>query len=487
MGSMTKLLICALLLVICGWNAFSEGAGVVYSVYPRNGVNKALLRLETFVERDRERGRRRLNDQRAFISTSTFFPIKGNVHPDGLYYMCTHVGNPPKPYYLDVDTGSDLTWLQCNAPCKSCAKGPHPWYNPRRGQLVSCKDPLCAAVQAGHNYDCPDTSKQCDYDIEYADRSSSMGVLIRDSFRMLLTNNTVLQANSVFGCGYNQQGSLAVSPAPTDGVLGLSSGKVSLPSQWAKRGLIKNVIGHCFAGGGRDGGYMFLGDDLVPARGMTWVPMLRQASMKHYYVEDANMNFGNREGKDLGGVIFDSGSSFTYLNNQAYVALVSTVKENLIGTQLQQDSSDSTLPLCWRGQKPFRSVADVSQYFKPLTLNFKSSSSQITSKRLEILPEGYLINNSRGNVCLGILDSSAVGNGDNIIGDISLQGYLVVYDNDNSQIGWARRDCRKPPNIVTLGWASYLSQPSAEHFVAVRDPSQSSARALEQADCPSSL
>jgi hypothetical protein len=32
------------------------------------------------------------------------------------------VGSPPQPYYLDFDTGSDLTWIQCDAPCTSCAK-----------------------------------------------------------------------------------------------------------------------------------------------------------------------------------------------------------------------------------------------------------------------------------------------------------------------------------------------------------------------------
>eukprot|EP01018_Ginkgo_biloba_P005918 Gb_09760 [translate_table: standard] len=452
----------------------NEGAGVVYSVYPRYGVNKALLRLETFVERDRERGRRRLHDHRASISTSTILPMRGNVHPDGLYYVSALVGDPPLPYYLDVDTGSDLTWLQCDAPCTSCAKGPHPLYKPKSGQLVSCKDPLCAAVQAGHSYDCPDASQQCDYDIEYADHGSSMGVLTRDRVQISLTNGTALQANSVFGCAYDQQGSLADSPAPTDGVLGLSSGKASLPSQWAKRGLIKNVIGHCIAGGGRDGGYMFFGDDLVPVWGMAWVPMLGKPSMKYYYAGDANLNFGNRpllsdrEGKDLGGVIFDSGSSFTYLTNQAYVALVSAVKENLIGKQLQQDSSDTTLPLCWRGQRPFRSVADVRPYFKSLTLNFKSSPSPVKSKQLEILPEGYLIISSQGNVCLGVLEGSAISYGNfNIIGglliqhnivamgfaDISLQGYLVVYDNDNSQIGWARTDCHKPPKFGTFSFS----------------------------------
>lgn len=37
------------------------------------------------------------------------------------YYNVTiNIGHPPKPYFLDLDTGSDLTWLQCNAPCVHC-------------------------------------------------------------------------------------------------------------------------------------------------------------------------------------------------------------------------------------------------------------------------------------------------------------------------------------------------------------------------------
>lgn len=41
-----------------------------------------------------------------------------------LYYTQILVGNPPRPYHLDMDTGSDLTWIQCDAPCSSCAKVP---------------------------------------------------------------------------------------------------------------------------------------------------------------------------------------------------------------------------------------------------------------------------------------------------------------------------------------------------------------------------
>jgi len=52
-----------------------------------------------------------------------------------------NIGNPPRPYFLDVDTGSDLTWLQCDAPCISCNKVP---FRPHHLPWL-----LCLWIQAG--------------------------------------------------------------------------------------------------------------------------------------------------------------------------------------------------------------------------------------------------------------------------------------------------------------------------------------------------
>ncbi|KAJ0526353.1 putative aspartic peptidase domain superfamily, Peptidase family A1 domain-containing protein [Helianthus annuus] len=45
---------------------------------------------------------------------------------------------------------------------------------------------------------------------------------------------------------------------------------------------------------------------------------------------------------------------------------------------------------------------------------------------------------AQGNVCLGILNGTEAGLGDdlNLIGDISFQDKLIIYDNVNKQIGW---------------------------------------------------
>lgn len=79
-------------------------------------------------------------------------------------------------------------------------------------------------------------------------------------------------------CAYDQKGLLLSTLAKTDGILGLSRSKVSLPSQLARKGIIKNVVGHCLTIDG-GGGYLFLGDDFVPQWGMAWVPMPSGLSM----------------------------------------------------------------------------------------------------------------------------------------------------------------------------------------------------------------
>lgn len=387
------------------------------------------------------------------FDSSSILPVRGNVFPDGLYYTSILVGSPPKRYFLDVDTGSDLTWIQCDAPCTSCAKGPNALYKPTRGNLVPYKDFLCMEVnrdQAGY---C-ETCQQCDYEIQYADKSSSLGVLARDELHLRMANGTWTNLNVVFGCAYDQQGLLLNTLAKTDGILGLSKSKVSLPAQLASKGIIKNVVGHCLTADA-GGGYMFFGDDFVPRWGMAWVPMLYSPSIDFYQTEIAKMNHGSRllklgvANSRAARVVFDSGSSYTYFTQQAYSDLVASL-EGLSELGLIRDTSDPTLPICWRAEFPIRSVVDVKHLFNTLTLQF-GSKWWIISTKLQIPPEGYLIFSKKGNVCLGILDGSKVHDGSTIIlGDLSLKGQLVIYDNENQKIGWARSECNRPRKSKNL-------------------------------------
>ncbi|KEH40514.1 putative nepenthesin [Medicago truncatula] len=376
------------------------------------------------------------------VGSSAVFRVHGNVYPLGYYTVSLNIGYPPKLYDLDIDSGSDLTWVQCDAPCKGCTKPRDQLYKPSNN-LVQCVDQLCAAVHLTSDHHCSSPDEQCDYEVEYADQGSSLGVLVRDYVPLQFTNGSVIRPRIAFGCGYDQKHSGTTSPPSTTGVLGLGNGRTSILSQLHSLGLIRNVVGHCLSG--RGGGFLFFGDDLIPSSGIVWTPMLPSSSEKHYSLGQAELLFNGKpttiKGLDL---IFDSGSSYTYFNSKAYQTIVDQVTNDLKGNQLKRATEDPSLPICWKGSKSFKTVSDVKNYFKPLALRFK----KVKNSQMLIPPEGYLIVTKHGNVCLGILDGTEVGLGDlNIIGDISLQDKMVIYDNERQQIGWISYDCDRIPKL----------------------------------------
>ncbi|XP_047181353.1 aspartic proteinase Asp1-like [Vigna umbellata] len=365
------------------------------------------------------------------LASSFVFQIKGNVYPIGYYSVSLAIGNPAKFYDLDIDTGSDLTWLQCDAPCTGCTIPQNRLYKPR-GNVVICVDPLCAGVQSAPP--CAVANEQCDYEVHYADDGSSLGVLVRDYIPVKFTNGSLQLPILGFGCGYHQTNPGPHPPPSIAGVLGLGNGKISIVSQLHSLGLIRNVVGHYLSG--RGGGFLFFGDQFIPQSGVDWTPMLQSSSVQqNYKTGPADLLFDGKPTsvKDL-ELIFDSGSSYTYFNSIAHKVLVDLITNDIKGKPLIRETADSSLPICWKGPKAFKSLDDVTGNFKPLVLSFTKPKNSL----LQVPPEAYLIVTEHGNVCLGILDATEIGLGNiNIIGDISLQDKIVIYDNEKQQIGWA--------------------------------------------------
>ncbi|KAL0369270.1 UNVERIFIED_CONTAM: Aspartic proteinase Asp1 [Sesamum calycinum] len=346
-------------------------------------------------------------------SSSVLFPLSGNVYPEGYYYVTINIGRPPKPYFLDIDTGSDLTWLQCDAPCKKCTPAPHSLYKPNRN-LITCQDPICTSLHGpGNHHPCQTPEEQCDYEVEYADHGSSLGVLVKDSFPLKFSNGTVVAPLLAFGeqliigliCGYDQEVIDAGHVPYTDGVLGLGIGKSSILAQLRDMGLTRNVVGHCLSGQG--GGYLLFGDGFLPTSGIVWTPIMSQS--KYYSLGSADLRLGGQAANIKGlQIVFDSGSTYSYFSSQAYNDLVSLMRNNLNSKQLKDAVEDGSLPVCWKAE------------------------------RLEAI-DFLLFSNV---ACL----ASEVGLGNlNVIGDISMQDKMVIYDNERQQIGWAQANCNSLP------------------------------------------
>lgn len=109
---------------------------------------------------------------------------------------------------------------------------------------------------------CDDDKEQCVYEREYAEHSSSKGVLGEDLISFGNESQLTPQ-RAVFGCETVETGDLYSQRA--DGIIGLGQGDLSLVDQLVDKGLISNSFGLCYGGMDLGGGSMVLGGFAYPS------------------------------------------------------------------------------------------------------------------------------------------------------------------------------------------------------------------------------
>ncbi|KAF5735411.1 aspartic proteinase Asp1-like isoform X2 [Tripterygium wilfordii] len=239
-----------------------------------------------------------------------------------------------------------------------------------------------------------------------------------------------------FWCGYKQTGAFDGA-----GIFGLSRGPLGFSSQIHSQGLTQQVTSHCLSS--RGGGFLFIGDDLVPPSGISWTPITIKSNHGQDYGSGPVELLFNGSSTQVRGLqfVFDSGSDLSYLNHPPYQDTLDWISDALKRTPLIRTQPMGIFPICWKHNKiPIRSFDDVKNYFKSLTLNF----TNVPNIKLNLPVHAYLIHVGV-NLCLAILDCGQVDvENPNVIGVFSMQDKLMIYDNVNHRIGWASRNCNMP-------------------------------------------
>ncbi|PAN41557.1 hypothetical protein PAHAL_8G052900 [Panicum hallii] len=365
-------------------------------------------------------------------SSHMVFDLGGHVYRTGEFHVTLLIGDPAKPYFLHVDTASNLTSLDCN----KGSKVPHPVYRPAPNKLVPRKHLLCNAIHQDVGEPEKPHKTVCNYEIHYLDGSWSHGVLIHDKFTFPSGST---KPDIAFGCGYNQGGSHETVTG-VDGMLGLGRGSIDLVSQLKNNKIItKNVFAHCLSSKG--GGYLSIGDENVLSSPANWVPMAPSTDRNHNYYSPGPATL-HLDTKPIGTtpmeVIFDSGSTYTHLPEGPHAQLVAALKASL-SKSLKEVRDPSRLHPCWKGPGGFKSLDDLKKEFKSvMSLKFHSGATMI------IPPEKYIIVTGHGNACFGMLGRTDIGDMC-IIGDITMQDQLVIYDNEQGRLGWRSSQCDKKP------------------------------------------
>lgn len=167
---------------------------------------------------------------------------------NGYYTTQLLIGTPPQTFALIVDTGSTVTYVPCST-CEKCGKHQDLKFQP---ELSSTYRPVECSIDCN----CDREKNQCLYERQYAEMSSSRGVLSEDviSFGNL---SDLQPQRAVFGCENVETGDLYRQHA--DGIMGLGSGDLSIVDQLVKQGVISDSFSLCYGGMAIGGGAMVLG------------------------------------------------------------------------------------------------------------------------------------------------------------------------------------------------------------------------------------
>ncbi|KAK6925423.1 Xylanase inhibitor, N-terminal, partial [Dillenia turbinata] len=259
-----------------------------------------------------------------------------------LYYTTVKLGTPAKVFHVQVDTGSDLFWVSCGT-CKKCPKysqlGVVNFFAPESSSTafsLGCSQSFCHHKHLGIATTCL-KGNQCGYTSNYADIIDSSGFFVSDLmiFDLVYENDTavICSTNITFGCTISLTG-LPTLQGQADGIIGLGHSEVSILSQLASSEEIPKIFSHCLMGEGFGGGVLLFGEILETD--LIYTPLV--SSRSHYGVDVEGIEINGQvlpidpkvfKSSRYRGAIFDSGSTFVSLIDDAYVPFARNVKSAL--------------------------------------------------------------------------------------------------------------------------------------------------------------
>jgi len=138
------------------------------------------------------------------------------------YVVTVGVGTPAVSQVVSIDTGSDVSWVQC-APCpaRSCYSQTDKLFDPAMSATYAafpCSSAHCAEL-GGEGNGC--LNSQCQYMVRYADNSATTGTYGSDD--LTLTSSDVVRSFR-FGCSHRATGFVG----QVDGLVGLGGDAESL-------------------------------------------------------------------------------------------------------------------------------------------------------------------------------------------------------------------------------------------------------------------
>ncbi|KAH1067243.1 hypothetical protein J1N35_032230 [Gossypium stocksii] len=273
-------------------------------------------------------------------TTDTY--LQNDLPGAGNFLVSVGFGTPQKDFNLALDTGSYVTWVQC----EPCTESPCP-----QQQNASLYYPSFSSTYS--NAPC---SPRCNYTQTYLDKSKSGGVFILDTVSI---GQDYQIPEFIFLCAVPDKEIGDFGEA--DGILGLglaSSGDefatYSLATQTAN--LFGRVFCHCLPSSGNSG-YVYFGEkarEQCPFSG-TYTRLLRNpvSGANYYFVNLIAITLGQKKVEVPSGIlsspgtIIDSGTVITHLPSSVYSELSQEFDRLMSEFPPANPSDDGVLKACY--------------------------------------------------------------------------------------------------------------------------------------------
>ncbi|GAV64886.1 Asp domain-containing protein [Cephalotus follicularis] len=358
----------------------------------------------------------------------------GRDYGTGLYFTQLRVGTPSQKFKLIVDTGSELTWLNCRYQCgDNCTKeGARDQRSVFRADLSSsfktipCFSRFCKVglMNLFSLTTCPTPLAPCSYDYRYSDGSSALGIFANETVTAGLNNGKKTNIHKVLiGCSGSFQG---FGFDKADGVMGLAYSKYSFTSKATEKFggkfsycLVdhlshKNVSNYLIFGAQKNR-QSFLSNMRYTKLELGLITPFYAVNVLGISVGGVMLKipFGVWDANLGGGTILDSGTSLTYLTMPAYKPVMASLEKSL--TKLKRiDLEGVPMKYC------FNSTGFDESLVPRVTIHF------IDGARFEPHLKSYVVDVADGVKCLGFVPANWPGT--NVIGNIMQQNYLWQFD-----------------------------------------------------------
>ncbi|KAB5513801.1 hypothetical protein DKX38_027707 [Salix brachista] len=366
----------------------------------------------------------RLPSRGKFPEKQVTLPVPSGTSIGAADYVVTvGLGTPKKDFTLIFDTGSDITWTQCEPCSKTCYKQKEPRLNPSRSSSyknISCSSALCDLVASEGTKTC--SSSACIYQVQYGDGSYSIGMAATET---LTLSSTDVFKNFLFGCGQQNQGLFG----GTAGLLGLGRTKLAFPSQTAKT--YKKLFSYCLPASSSSNGYLSFGGKV--SKSVKFTPLSADFDSTPFYGLDiTELSVGGRKlsidaSAFSAGTVIDSGTVISRLPPTAYSELSSEFKKLM--TNYPSTSGYSIFDTCY----------DFSKYetvrIPKVGVTFKGG----VEMDIDVSGILYPVNGSK-KFCLAFAGNEDDGD-TSIFGNVQQRTYQVVYDGVKGRVGFAPGGC----------------------------------------------